>query len=252
VEVTKCPEINGSATATPIAAATSSELQSNVLVDFFDRNADGSIVLPKGVTDVIIDVGLSQSPILPSSDSQMVIGFEPVYEASESNNKNYQAKFKNRFISIPVAAGHIDGYAVFHDHVADKGTSSLLPTNEQGIEESTKTRPGNMGNAMHEARRRIVPLVRLESLLLAIPKNVRISFLKVDAQGADCYVLKGCGEGMKRVEKVKAEVAVLFKVYEGACRQPEMEGIMRDFGFELEETLTQSDNLEADLVFRRK
>lgn len=87
-----------------------------------------------------------------------------------------------------------------------------------------------------EAKTVEVPAVSLEEVLLAIPKAVRVSLVKIDAQGMDLRLFLSGGQQLQRVEKAQCKVQNLTEqepgsLYKGGGTLAEMSPAMRQVGF---------------------
>ena len=180
----------------------------------------------------------------------MVIGFEPVPSSVDFIWTNHAQQFNGRYVVINAAVADFDGVTVFHEKKEDTGTSTMLNIDKENVLESAKRREAiHVGITFEDQRKYFVPVFRLEPLLQAIPDNITIAHLKVDAQGVDCQVLLGCGELISRIKTVRAEVGLLQRVYKGQCTKEDMLSLMSERGFKMEKIDVNPDGGEADIDF---
>lgn len=164
-----------------------------------------------------INIGPNVSPILPPQDdkSVAVLVVEPNIAVAHHLREEFQKKrFASRFFVIAAAiAGppHAGNFLTFHHYNLDGASSSLstaLETskgqsqpfaNRKLYDPSKHYGPGPGGVDF-------VPVLTLEALLQAVPKHVRIPFLKTDTQGFDLEVVKSARRNtLRRVEKIMSE-----------------------------------------------
>ena len=138
------------------------------------------------IKKIRIDVGSNTNPYTPSDETEATIPIEPLLSVVQGYDRN----MKN-FYPLPIAVGSSVGFLVLNepDHHA---SSSLYEAN------STR-------DILVTKHRRMVPVIPLSFLMRIIPKEIEISFLKIDAQGFDIDVLKGAGMEVKRARFVQVE-----------------------------------------------
>lgn len=108
-----------------------------------------------------------------------------------------------------------------------------------------------------------VVVLRLDTLLRLVPSappdaQVRVEYLKVDAQGADLRVLRGAGAALARVESVTAECQDLPNAsdprlfYQDACLVHELRAFMASHGYTRQScALQNADIAEYNCHFGR-
>jgi FkbM family methyltransferase len=184
---------------------------------------DGFIALPKRVRRVWVDVGAHHLETTRGElryDDVAVIAIEPLKEAWSHWPDS------DRVIGIPAAIFVDRGSMDFHVNAED-ATSSLL-------ESADLARTGSLTRTV-EVRK--VPVIRLEDVLEAVPRNIAIAYVKTDVQGVDLEVLQSAGDALKRVERVRAEVTNLGAYRklggQGMATETEMRTYLRKMGFDL-------------------
>ena len=134
--------------------------------------------LPPQVTRVIINVGSSKDPPTPPDDFTAVIAVEPILATAMAIPQHPLT-----FV-IVAAISNATGFANFFTYNRN-GESSTLADLPDAIKHSThsskwwaqdKYRPENVPRVL------FVPVLTLAMLLEAVPRNVRVAFLKTDMQ----------------------------------------------------------------------
>eukprot|EP00658_Telonema_sp_P-2_P047156 TRINITY_DN3571_c0_g2_i1.p1 TRINITY_DN3571_c0_g2~~TRINITY_DN3571_c0_g2_i1.p1 ORF type:complete len:288 (-),score=55.69 TRINITY_DN3571_c0_g2_i1:77-940(-) len=219
----------------------------------FDIDNAGKIRVGPQVRRVVIDIGLSGSPMLPAGPEEMVIGFEPLPESllvSEGRLEDHVKQHGGAYVVLQAAVSEKCGYAAFNQNV-EAETSSLLAVDP--LEEKAHlvhTGHYDFGDKQYKIqKRRLVPVVTLAPLLAALPPQVELELLKIDAQGADLMVVKGAGIGLLRAKRVQMEGAVGRSLYAGGPTRDEVVGVMEAAGFKLTKERRIVEGLEADLEF---
>lgn len=178
----------------------------------------------------------------------------------EYQKKRYVSRFFviNAAIAGPPHAGH---FLTFNHYNVD-GASSSLSTALEG----PKGRPQSFANrktfdpSKHygpgPAGVDFVPVLSLEALLRAVPKNVKIPFLKTDTQGFDLAVVKSAKMGsLRRVGKIMTETYLpgIEKVrYQNVKNDLGRDWMpfMKRIGFKLSNP-TKKENDEYDAIWIR-
>jgi len=201
---------------------------------------DGFFRVPAGVRRIWIDVGAHH--IQTTRDELRypdvaIIAVEPMEEAWSFWPDS------DRVLGLPVAIYLDRGVMDFHVNRTDQA-SSLLEEAEGS--EFTKT---------IEIRK--VPVIRLEDVINAIPARYSVSYIKTDVQGVDLQVLQSGGTGLRRAERVRAEVINRpeYKKLngQGMSTDKEMVAYMETQGFRLEdETSIMAGFLDANFVNVRR
>jgi hypothetical protein len=103
-----------------------------------------------------------------------------------------------------------------------------------------------------------VSMLRLETILELIPRDLTIELLKVDAQGVDLRVVKSSGKQLNRIQKVIVEAQPAVKaveLYQDGDNTQDTKSWMSKHGFELQEQYSFVENTDIDewnLVFRNR
>lgn len=188
----------------------------NAAHQYFTLDTHGNIILPSRVTDVVIDVGQADTPILPASASQMVIGFEPIDEWHRANTETWGEL--ETFMSIPAGAGACDERLPFKRLRYGESSSFLSLDQGEVAGALQQLRDAGLKNAIGVSfsekdfdlvGETIVPVVQLRHMLERLPPQLEVSMLKIDAQGYELRVLMGAGN-MSRVTKVVSCCLDLF------------------------------------------
>lgn len=158
------------------------------LLDFFSLTNEGHIKLEPSIATIVIDVGQSKTPLLPTDSTQFVIGFEPIVHTWATYLTNISL---SNLLSIPVAIGDCDGMVMFNK-LNFHDASSILPINadvaKQRLAKFAAQGENFSPSIFNVAHKFLVPIFRLELLLQRIPPHISIEHLKVDAQGYDFKV----------------------------------------------------------------
>lgn len=194
-----------------------------------------------GSGEVWIDVGAHLGertfPAAAADPSLLVYAFEPNLRVAAQR----MGRLPN-YVVVPMAVAEEDGCAPFFLNACD-AASSLLPLDPEGV------RRWIGGDALREERRVSVPTVRLDTFLGQMG-IARVSFLKVDAQGADLAVLRSAGERLRDIARITLEVQVSpSPLYQGAGRKEEAEAYLAAAGFVLAGRERQSHDQEENLTF---
>ena len=226
---------------------------SSVMHFFNTSESSGSIILPDGITDVIIDVGQHSSPIIPTSENTFVIGFEPIPHIHRKNVDSNRDLHSQNLLNIQMAAGECDRVHIFKE-LKDSQSSSLRDVvPEQGIHWLQK-----VGSITRPEKRFLfqviytypVVVTKLHHVLIRLPYTISVSMLKIDAQGFDFDVLKGCGEAIRRVKEVVVEACVnQEQLYRGASTKAAIVQYMVQHGFSLTSVEPDSYGQEENLFF---
>jgi FkbM family methyltransferase len=185
---------------------------------------DGSFVVPRGVRRVWIDVGAHHIETthgeLERYPDLLLIAIEPLAECWGKWPET------DRLIGLPVAIYLERGTMDFHVNAYDATSSLAESVPDSNVAELTRT---------VEVRK--VPVVRLEDVLAAIPRQLPVGYVKTDVQGVDLQVLQSAGPELERVYRVAAEV-IRDRIYKGVGGKPvtteaEMVEFMSGRGFRL-------------------
>lgn len=201
---------------------------------------DGFFRLPASVRRIWIDVGAHH---LQTTRGELryqdvaIVAIEPMEEAWSSWPDS------DRVLGLPVAIYLDRGVMDFHVNRIDQA-SSLLEEAE-----------GSQYTKTVEIRK--VPVIRLEDVINAIPARYSVSYVKTDVQGVDLQVLQSAGMGLRRAERVRAEIIHRpeYKKLngQGMSTDKEMAAYMEGQGFLLEnETSMVPGFLDANFVNIRR
>ena len=197
---------------------------------------DGFFRLPASVRRIWIDVGAHR---LQTTRDELrypdvaIVAIEPMEEAWSHWPDS------DRVLGLPVAIYLDRGVMDFHVNRIDQA-SSLLEEAE-----------GSQYTKTIEVRK--VPVIRLEDVINAIPARYSVSYVKTDVQGVDLQVLQSGGAGLRRAERVRAEIihSPEYKKLngQGMSTDKEMAAYMESQGFLLEnETGMVAGFLDANFV----
>ena len=129
------------------------------------------------------------------------------------------------WLIFPFALSDRSGCSEFFQWPIDTGQSSLL-----------RTAPDNPYSTMLSAdvvpKLVSVPMKRLDEVINSELLSMNRTLLKIDVQGAELDVLKGCGELLKQFYAIEVEVS-LVKFYENSeCLIESVITFLRNAGFE--------------------
>lgn len=185
------------------------------------------------ITSVAIDVGAAMNPLIFDTDndkSQMVLAFEPIFWDTLGPDLEDRARevavrggcesrwetlcVNDRLVVFPSAMSDKVGHAKFRvaanaycsslNDVRGDLDPELVNSSDPEVRDVLKVCWGSLNTA----RKMTVPTVTLASILRRIPKDVRIKYLKIDAQGQDFKVLQSAADQMSRLEYVRFEMQV--------------------------------------------
>jgi FkbM family methyltransferase len=147
----------------------------------------------------------------------------------------------NYFV-VPMAVAEKDGTADFHMNALDVA-SSLLPLNESA------TRAWIGGEGLRVVSVVTVPTVRLDTFMDRVGIN-KVDFLKIDAQGADLFVLRSAGSRLEDIRRITLEADVTqARLYQGSAGRNEIVAYLQERGFSLAAVEAQSCGQEENLTF---
>jgi FkbM family methyltransferase len=165
-----------------------------------------------------------------------VFAFEPNWALA----RQLMGRLEN-FIVIPMAVSTEDGTAEFMLNATD-GSSSLLEMREEGKQVWSDY-------DLSVTAKVTVPTIRLDTFMNRAQIPV-VDYLKVDAEGADLMVIESCGDRLKDVRRIQAEVDLADPpLYEGAPTKAEFVDFMKQRGFALTRALKQNQDRQENLVF---
>jgi FkbM family methyltransferase len=148
-------------------------------------------------------------------------------------------------IVVPMAVSETDGCAEFNV-TASPAASSLLAIDD------ANARRWIGGEGISVVSRTLVPTIRLDTFMDLVGIQ-SVDYLKVDAQGADLSVVKSLGNRLKDLRKVYLEASVTkYPIYHGSAGKAQIIQFLKDRGFELVATESQSDGQEENLTFENR
>lgn len=166
-----------------------------------------------------------------------VYAFEPNIElAAQRFNK------LPNFTMLPMAVGEHDGFSTFHlnDFAA---ASSLLPFDRSRLDEWIG------GEELKQDTDVFVPTTRLDSFLNA-SGIAQVDYLKIDAQGADFFVIRSAGSRLHDIRKIKLEVTTTpTQLYVGGAPKEEFIKHLTSQGYALISEQSQTHGQEENLTF---
>lgn len=175
-------------------------------------------------------------------------------EAFQKEQYPFRFFVLNCAISGPPYAGSVSTFHFYNDN----GKSSSLShadsprhwTNKPGNDPNSDYGPGPSGIDF-------VPVISLDTLLKAIPSNVMIPFLKIDAQGHDLAIVKSASkQQLNRIEKIMSET-YLTDWAAKAYRNDESNKLddwipyMRSMGFSLSNPPSEDAKTQIDAIWVR-
>jgi FkbM family methyltransferase len=191
--------------------------------------------------DTVVDVGanVGQFTLLATMylRPQNIIAFEPLTSPAET----FRAAFADddRITLHQCAIGRVESDSLMHVSKAID-SSSLLPITDL----QTEAFPGT-----GEVATEMVKVRRLDSIISADDLAER-SLLKIDVQGYELEVLKGCGPLLANFRWVIAESSFV-ELYEGQPLADELIAWLAENGLVLR-GVTNTSGVQADFLFERK
>lgn len=174
----------------------------------------------------VVDVGVNHGQFLHLArrlwPEAQIVGIEPNAELARKISGIYANDPKVRMEAC--AVGDRDGEIAFHVTADDQGSSIHAPADDA---------PDPDGHDV--VRTETVPLRRLDGLLAGCPGPL---LFKIDVQGAELAVLKGCGAALDAADTVIIE-SPFERAYEGASSFDDIYGFLTGRGFAYEGALGQ-------------
>lgn len=197
-------------------------------------------IAPATIIDVGANKGQFSLAARANARQARIIAFEPLAEAADI----YEALFAgDRGVELHrFALAERESEAEFH--VTDRADSSSLLTPGAGQSDAF---------GVKEARTITVPVRRLDALVTMAALAHPI-LLKIDVQGAELQVLKGCGD-LSEVDFVYVELSYV-ELYEGQPLFAEVSDYLAARGFALDRIFNpvatkRFGPTQADVLFRR-
>ena len=148
-------------------------------------------------------------------------------------------------VVVPMAVSEADGCAEFNV-TASPAASSLLAIDDENA------RRWIGGEGISVVSRTLVPTIRLDTFM-NLTGIQTVDYLKVDAQGADLSVVKSLGNRLKDLRKIYLETSVTeYPIYQGSAGKTQIVEFLKDRGFILVDTESQSDGQEENLTFENR
>jgi FkbM family methyltransferase len=162
------------------------------------------------------------------------------FEANWALARQLMGRLSN-YIVLPMAVSTHDGTSEFMLNTSD-GSSSLLEMTQEGKQVWSDY-------DLTVAAKVVTPTIRLDTFM-NFAQISTVDYLKVDAEGADLMVIESCGDRLKDVRKINAEVDLADKpLYEGAPTKAEFIAFMQERGFALASARKQNQERQENLTF---
>jgi FkbM family methyltransferase len=196
----------------------------------------------KTVLDVGANVGQFAMVALKAFPQAHVYSFEPIEDIAHKF-KRVMAKEK-RVTLFHTALGNDQGKAKIHVTARSDSSSLLVPALQEQIFPGT-----------HEAGQQEIKIARLQDVL-AIEKIVAPALLKIDVQGFEGEVLKGCHSLLNRFDWIYCELSFV-ELYSGQPLAHEIIILLHEAGFVLDgvymDVMSYKDGraIQGDFLFRR-
>ena len=187
--------------------------------------------------DVGAHLGETTFEIARKKPNLRVYAFEPNLElASQRFNK------LANYTMLPMAVGEHNGFSTFHLN-SFAAASSLLPMDPSRLEEWIG------GESLKQDADVLVPTTRLDSFLDA-SGIAQVDYIKIDAQGADFFVIRSAGDRLQDLRKIKLEVTTTpTQLYVGGATKEEFVKHLTSQGYALISEQSQTHGQEENLVF---
>jgi len=190
----------------------------------------------------IIDVGANRGQFVLFAHTEFpdarIVSFEPLTTPAQT----FEALFKNvRGISLyRLALGQRSDAMFMHVTQKDDSSSILRPSAQVAV------------FGTHTIGRENVKVARLDSILNRTDIE-RPALLKIDTQGYELEVIRGCGDLLSAFDCLYVELSFV-ELYEGQPLYEDVASVLVSKGFKLAGTFNQSadDNgmpLQADFLF---
>ena len=173
--------------------------------------------------DNVIDIGANQgqfaSPLFSAGYNGSITSFEPLL-IPHKKLKKLAEKNPRWFVADRVAVGAEIGIVEINIS-QNLVSSSILPI----LVDHTSAAP----NSKYMGRESI-SMITLDSFFIKKPMNR--PFIKIDTQGYEMQVLKGCANSLKDASGVLVEVSIA-SLYEGQADYITLLSFLRDAGFDI-------------------
>jgi FkbM family methyltransferase len=229
--------------------ASRTKLRNAKLVSLLEAEgfvANGGHVRPTvdAPSEVWIDVGAHLGEktfsFAERNPSARVFAFEP--------NLKIASRLIGRlpnYVVITKAVAEEDGNAPFYLNRFE-AASSLLPFVPDGLARWIG------GDVLQVEATPHVPTIRLDTFLEQFGIE-RVSYLKIDAQGADLSVVRSLGTRISDVDRISLEVQITnVPLYRSGSQKSDVLRFLHESGFKLVATEQQSHGQEENLTFERR
>ncbi len=184
-----------------------------------------ALALKTNRIDCVVDVGANEgqtgNELIGSGFKGRIISFEPVSEAYNGLVKA-AARWPDWIVAPRMALGEHDGEIEINVSVTHNW-SSIKPVHEQTVEIKPKSKI---------VSRETTPIQRLDQVLPRFVSTTDRLFVKIDTQGYEAEVLRGCESLMDGIYGFQLELS-LVALYEGEQLYPYYFDWMRGRGYEL-------------------
>jgi hypothetical protein len=152
-------------------------------------------VFSPGTKQVYLNIGSNESPIYPpeKDETVFVLAFEPLLSVINGIVPH------DRLFVIPAAVSSTSGLRTFHVF-NDKGLSSSLSTPQSSMF-------WNDNKSRGDGKKVVVPALSMSEVIVSIPPEINIRYLKTDMQGHDFISVESAGTQIQRIDYIKTEVS---------------------------------------------
>lgn len=186
--------------------------------------------------ETLIDVGVDEGTpeLYAAFPKAKVVLVDPLFEALEKTRSKFPSI---SFFPFPVAAGARDG----------GGVTIAIPRSGRG----RSSQMGWLDSAKEIVETRDVPVRRIDRLVESVARSVQPPFgIKVDVEGAELGVIRGCEGIMQETSFILVEANVKG-FYQNQAKISQITNILGGHGFELFDILNPSGRPPSffDLLF---
>ncbi len=218
---------------------------------FFSHPAEPLFRIKKILSDsgkrnlIIIDIGAADGMVSYYFSQQFpqskVISFEPnpaeFKKAVEVNERNLNVEVRNLALSSSPGIQKM--------HILDNSFSSSLLEPTEGIPDQKMSAKLKVNNTLQ---------VKTSTLDIELGAVKSIDLIKIDTQGTELNILKGATEVLKNTDYILIEQNN-NDYYKGGCQYFEVDGFLRENGFELYDIITtyksNSHLKEFDAIYKK-
>ncbi|MDY6843993.1 MAG: FkbM family methyltransferase [Thermodesulfobacteriota bacterium] len=197
----------------------------------------------KGVRAIWIDVGAHLGEktfqVAKENPSLIVYAFEPNLKVAIQ-----LIGLLPNFVVIPMAVTEKNGFSDLYINAYD-AASSILPFNTNGLKHWIG------GENLKVENKVFVPTIRLDTFMNLVGIS-KVDYIKIDAQGADFFVIKSTGDRLKDIQKISLEVQLTpIPLYAGAVSKDEIVDFLKKSGFVLVDCERQNFDQEENMTFMK-